>query len=398
MGKQAKAKRKLKHGIKHRVALGLLVGGGILTADAEQASQSGTAASIVLNQQELDTALAHGPWPPALKTDPSNRVSGNEQAIEFGRQLFFTPLLSTNKQLSCASCHHPQQAFANGPANLPADRDTQTVINTRFNRWFGWDGQNDNLWAQSIRPITSPAEMNLPVEAVRDVIANPAFQTQYNGLFGDASQQEDTQLLVNVGKALAAFQETLVSGTTAFDDFRAAIAAQDWERAADYPVAAQRGLSLFIGEGRCITCHSGPLFSSGEFHDAGVPYFIRPGVVDTGRFDGIKQLKQSPFTLNGDYTDDPEKSGAWAVRSVAQLHGNFGTFRVPGLRNVAKTAPYMHDGSLATLEAVVEHYSTINMERLHADGETILRPLGLSKQQISDLVTFLESLSDTETP
>ncbi|PWQ92021.1 cytochrome-c peroxidase, partial [Leucothrix pacifica] len=130
------------------------------------------ASGLVLTQQQLSSALAHGPWPPALNNDPSNRVSGNPDAIEFGKQLFFTPLLSANKQVSCASCHSPDQAFASGPAiaanTHDLHRNTQTVINTRFNRWFGWDGRNDNLWAQSIRPITRLEEMALPPEAVRE--------------------------------------------------------------------------------------------------------------------------------------------------------------------------------------------------------------------------------------
>lgn len=196
------------------------------------------------------------------------------------------------------------------------------------------------------------------------------------------------------GKALAAYQETLVSGKTPFDEFREAVAAKDWQTAAKYPASAQRGFALFTERGRCMFCHSGALFTNGEFHDAGVPYFIKPGVVDSGRHQGIIDLKKSPYTLDGMFTDDPEKSGAWAVKKVARQHANFGVFRVPGLRNVAKTAPYMHDGSLATLRDVVNHYSNIDMERLHIDGEAILQPLGLNEQEVDDLVAFLESLSD----
>ena len=354
--------------------------------------------ALILNSQELSVVLAHGPWPPALKIDSSNRVSGNETAISFGKQLFFSPLLSGNQGVSCASCHSPQQAFANGPAisakTHALERNTQTLINVRFNRWFGWDGRNDNLWAQSIRPITHAAEMDLAPDKIRGVIQNVAFTKQYTALFGDESQQTDQLILVNIGKALAAYQETLVSGKAPFDYFRDAVEKQDWKAAAEYPTAAQRGFSLFAGRGRCIFCHSGALFSNGEFHDAGVPYFIRPGVVDTGRHQGIIELKKSPFTLDGDYTDDSKKSGAWAVRKVARLHANFGVFRVPSLRNVAKTAPYMHNGSLATLEDVIDHYSNIDMERLHIDGEAILKPLELTSREIADLVAFLESLSD----
>lgn len=353
-------------------------------------------AGLLLTAEALASVVAHGPWPPALKPDPSNRVSGNPVAIALGQQLFFSPLLSGAHDTSCAACHAPDQAFASGPAITAGthklDRNTQTLLNVRFHRWFGWDGRNDNLWAQSIRPIGRDIEMNLPLEHVRSVATNPAFADSYSTLFGDAKAQNDELILVNIGKALAAFQETLVTEKTTFDHFRDAVAKQDWKTAANYPASAQRGLSLFVGRGRCHFCHSGALFSNGEFHDAAVPYFVRPGVVDSGRHQGIIDLKQSPFTLDGNYTDDPEKSGAWAVRNVAHLHANFGVFRVPSLRNVANTAPYMHNGSLATLEAVVDHYSNIDMDRLHVDGEAILMPLGLNEQEVKDLVAFLKTL------
>ena len=354
--------------------------------------------NLILSQQAQARLLAHGPWPPELNADPSNRVSGNTAAIEFGKQLFFSPALSADKQTSCASCHSPQQAFASGSAitakTHDLDRNTQTLINVRFNRWFGWDGRNDNLWAQSVRPITRTQEMNLPPEAMRKIISNEPFSKQYHRLFGETKLQSDELILVNIGKALAAYQETLVSGKTSFDRFRDAVANKDWQAAAKYPKSAQRGFELFSGEGRCVFCHSGAPFSNGEFHDVGVPYFISPGVVDSGRHQGIIDLKKSLFTLDGQYTDDPDKSGAWAVRKVARMHANFGIFRTPSLRGVAKTAPYMHNGSIATLEGVVDHYSNIDMERLHVDGEAILRPLDLSKQEIGDLVAFLETLSD----
>ena len=234
--------------------------------------------------------------------------------------------------------------------------------------------------------------MNLPKEALRDVIQESTFSKPYNQLYGDITKQPDDVVLVNIGKALAAFQETLVTPKTSFDHFRDAIAKEDWAKAAKYLKSAQRGLSLFLGKGNCSFCHSGPLFSNGEFHDAGVPYFIRPGEVDRGRHQGIIDLKKSPFTLASDYNDDPKKAGAWKVNKVATSHFNFGIFRVPSLRNVANTAPYMHNGSLANLEAVVDHYSNINIERLHADGEAILKPLDLTQQDIEDLVSFLKTL------
>ena len=118
--------------------------------------------------------------------------------------------------------------------------------------------------------------------------------------------------------------------------------------------------------------------------------------VDPGRYDGIKRVQASRYNLLGTFNDDPAASTATGTRFVALEHRNFGEFRVPSLRNVARTAPYMHNGSLATLRDVVKHYSEIDEDRLHADGERIVRPLHLSDDEIDDLVAFLDSLSDRD--
>ncbi|MEH6832307.1 MAG: hypothetical protein V7661_15855, partial [Sulfitobacter sp.] len=138
----------------------------------------------------------------------------------------------------------------------------------------------------------------------------------------------------------------------------------------------------------------GPRFSNNEFHDAGVPYFVDETTVDQGRFEGLNFLLSSPYTLAGEWSDDRSKSGAWAVQSIRQTHADFGTFRTPSLRGVAETAPYMHDGSLPDLAAVVYHYNEIDLERMHAEGEAILLPLSLTEIEISDLIEFLGTLSE----
>jgi cytochrome c peroxidase len=355
---------------------------------------------LLLNQEEITKVLSHGPWPLPVTPDPSNRVSGNSDAIALGRQLFVSKELSGTGKMSCASCHRPDLSFAENKARatgtIQLDRNTPALLNLRHSRWFGWGGKNDNLWAQSMAPLQLPSEMEISKEQLTRLLDVPEIIQRYFPLFGNPTKQSHDQNLVNVGKALAAFQETLRTGRSPFDEFRDALANKDWEAAANYPQAAQRGLKIFVGSGKCNLCHSGPLFSNGEFHDAGVPYFVEPGRVDSGRHGGIKALKRSPFTLDGVYSDDPEKTEAWAVRQVIRQHANFGTFRVPGLRNVAQTAPYMHNGSLKTLVDVVRHYSQIDIERLHADGEAILMPLNLNKREISDLIDFLNSLTGLE--
>lgn len=354
-------------------------------------------AAVFLTEAEIQQTLAFGPWPPAAIRDPSNRVSGDPAAIALGEALFFDPVLSVDGTMSCATCHDPSQSFAEAKprsmGRVLLDRNTPSLWNVATHRWFGWAGDTDTLWAQSLTPILNPAEMGHSVETLAQALVQSVHLAAYRDLFGDPAEHAPLDLAVNLAKALAAYQETLISPATPFDAFREALADGDGTAAAQYPEAAQRGLSLFLGEGRCVFCHSGPTFTNGEFHDAGVPYFLEAGRVDPGRHDGIAALLASPLTLDGAFSDDPDRSGAWAVRGVRMLHGNFGVFRVPGLRGVAETAPYMHDGSLADLEAVLEHYNSIDMERLHADGEAILRPLRFDAAQLADLRAFLESLS-----
>ena len=139
------------------------------------------------------------------------------------------------------------------------------------------------------------------------------------------------------------------------------------------------------------------MFTNGEFADTGLPFFVRPAQVDSGRHGGIAALRASEFNLLSRHSDAAAADqAAWKTRHVEARHRNFGEFKVPSLRNVAETAPYMHDGQLASLEAVVDHYSTLDLDRLHADGERILRPLGLSDGERTDLVAFLRTLSDPE--
>jgi len=232
-------------------------------------------------------------------------------------------------------------------------------MDSRFHRRFGWDGAQDSLWAQSIRPLLAPREMNASAAHVAQTVRR-LFLKPYQAAFGHGPGVDDEEVLVDVGKALAAYQETLVSARTHFDDFRDALQKGPGERG--YPLAAQRGLRIFIGKGNCSVCHSGPRFTNGE--------------------GGIEKLKRSPFTLLGRYNDDKSGASAVATRDVEVRRRNFGQFRVPGLRGVAQTAPYMHNGSLATLADVVKFH-----------GEMTLKPLRLTARESADLVAFLESLS-----
>ena len=345
---------------------------------------------VVFTETEIKTVLSHGPWPPAQRKDPSNRVSGKPEAIALGERLFFEPRLSSTGSVLCATCHAPfrsfQDARARGFGLEEVDRNTPGLQNVALYRWYGWDGGNDSLWAQSIRPLLDSREMRATPAHVAATVRK-LFGTEYEKAFGRKPPADDEEVMVDAGKALAAYQETLMTKRTPFDDFRDGVAK-------NYPLAAQRGLRIFVGKGNCSVCHFGPQFTNGEFSDTGVPFFAAKGRVDAGRHDGIKKVKASPYNLLGRFNDDANRTSATSTRHVDPQHRNFGEFRVPGLRNVARTAPYMHNGSLATLRDVVKHYSDINEDRLHLDGEKILRKLHLTPAEIDDLVAFLESLND----
>ncbi len=348
---------------------------------------------------QLRRILAHGPWPPRRAADPSNRVSGNAFAIAFGEALFREPKLSRPGTIACATCHQPARAFTDA---LPrargvtlADRNTTSLANVAMQRWYGWDGAADNLWAQSLRPILDRREMDSDFAHVAAAVREGGdLRARYRAAFGAPPPASDEAVAVDVAKALAAYQETLVTGRTPFDDFRDALARGDRAAAARYPMAAQRGLAIFVGVGNCSVCHGGPRFSNGEFHDIGIAFFVEPGRVDPGRHEGIRKLQASRYNLLGPFNDDPARSTSTSTRFVTLDHRNYGEFKVPSLRNVARTAPYMHNGSLATLRDVIRHYSLLDEDRLHADGERILKPLGLAEDDVDDLVAFLESLGE----
>lgn len=375
-------------------ALTVAVAGTAGAAAAHSASQ----APLDFTPEERAAVARHGPWPPPPARDAANRVDGHRAAIDFGARLFFEPGLSADGSTSCAGCHRPAAAFQDGRpvARARADgiRNTPTLLDVAQQRWFGWDGAHDSLWAASLSPLLQAGEMAQRSDGLAATVRGmPELAAGYAAAFGAAPGPDDERVVVDVAKALAAWQATLSSPRTPFDDFRDALQRGDHAAAARYPLAAQRGLRLFIGDGRCSTCHAGPRFSNGEFADIGVPFFV-PGGVDPGRHGGLQKLRASRMSRLGPHNDagqtDPR---AVTTRHVTLEPRHFGEFRVPGLRQLLHTAPYMHAGSLATLDEVVQHYSQLDEDRLHADGERILRRLNLDARQAADLAAFLRSLS-----
>ncbi|HYC66388.1 MAG TPA: cytochrome c peroxidase, partial [Reyranellaceae bacterium] len=349
------------------------------------------------SDREVAAVKLHGPWPPPPPRDTSNRVLGRPSAILLGQHLFNEPRLSSNAMMSCADCHQPGLNWTDGRKRgvglAELDRRTPTLWNVAFQYWFGWDGGSDSLWMQSIRPILDKREMdNTPAAVAKLVREDKVLACGYERAFGAPPGSDDEHVLADVGKALAAFQATLITSRSPFDEFRDALVGKDKVRAALYPQAAQRGLKLFLDKGSCNNCHFGPQFTNGEFGDVGIAFFIRPGEVDNGRFGGIAKLLESPFNRLGRFSDDPSGASATRTRHIDRQHKNFGEFKVPSLRQVGQTAPYMHDGSLPTLESVVKHYSEVSADRLHSDGTPLVRALGLTAEESSDLVAFLRSL------
>lgn len=361
------------------------------TAALGQKPYPAPAGLLDFSADERARILAHGPWPPPPAADAANPVQGRADAVALGRALFAHPGLSASGQMACATCHDPAQGFQDGRRFTRHGRNTPGLWDVAMQRWFAWDGAQDALWAASLAPLTSAEELAATPASARALLqGQPALSSRYRRLFGPPVA--DDALLVNLARALAAYQATLVSPRTAFDDFRDALARGDQRAAARYPLAAQRGLKTFVGPGRCFFCHSGARFSNGEFADIGRPFFTAGGA-DPGRWGGLQQLLASPYNRLGHVPGAAADAQRNAItRHVLQQPKNFGEFRVPGLRGLAATAPYFHDGSAATLAEVVQHYNQIDTSRLHADGERILQPLGLTAHEVDDLVAFLHTL------
>jgi len=349
-----------------------LLAGPVFAADEIQFSES-----------EVRAILAHGPWPAPITSDPTNRASGRRAAVELGERLFFDTRLSANGSFSCGTCHIPERNWTDnrvrGVALAEVDRNTPTLMNARLGRWYGWDGGADSLWSQSIRPILDRRELGATPKHVAELMrTDDELSCRYRRTFGAApSPSDDEEVLVNVGKILAAFQETFETPPTPFDRFRNALARGEQPKAGLYSDAAQRGLKIFVGKGSCSTCHSGPNFTNGEFRNNGFS-------TDAGRVEGFKAVRASRFNLASGYNDDPQK------RTNPVQEPEAGAFKVPTLRHLMLTAPYGHDGKRDTLAEVVRHYS----ER----GSQALPPLKLTAAEQTDLVVFLESVSTLSNP
>lgn len=372
---------------------------------------------------------------PAPPPDPTNRYFEDEAAARLGQALFFDARLSADGTVSCATCHVPARGWTDGKplaaglANLP--RHTMTLWNVAHNRWFFWDGRKDTLWSQALAPLEDPREHGTSRLAVLHVLAADAdYARAYRDVFGvlpDVSderrfprdarpvpeepehphalawstmssddQEAASRAFVNAGKAIAAFERKIVARDAPFDRFVAGLASDDPAQLAALDAAAQRGARLFIGKARCFLCHDGPSFTDLEFHDNRVPVGEEGG--DPGRKLGIRRLKADPLNALSAYADDGGEAGRIKVSLLVNDSHLGKLFKTPTLRNVSRTAPYMHEGQFATLGAVVRFYNRLENAAPENPNERLVVPLGLSDEEEADLVAFLESLSDAGLP
>jgi len=384
---------------KRRFAIRIVLGAACALLAGTSLAEQDLAATPVFTDGEIKIILSHGPWPVPAQADPSNRVSGRPDAIEFGTRLFFDQRLSGKGTVACASCHVPERNWTDnltrGVGMSEVDRNTPTLMNQSGSRWYGWDGASDSLWSQSLRPILDERELAATPRHVAQLVRNDGqLSCRYRKAFGTPpSPTDDEAVFVDVGKALAAFQETLVSGRTPFDRFREVLAGAEPPPIETYSDAAQRGLKIFIGKGGCTTCHSGPNFTSGEFFSTGLSRFAPRGQPDPGRQAGIRQLMESPFNLLGPYNDDRTGTSAARTREASLEKAGPGEFKVPSLRNLILTAPYGRDGSVETVAEVVRHYASLDPVSLHAKDGRPAKPLNLTPREQTDLIVFLQSLS-----
>ena len=346
--------------------------------------------SPAFSQEEW--AILQSLSPAVLVPDTTNAYEQNEDAAKLGQAIFFDDRFSSNKEVSCATCHEPELYFTDGKqiavGTGQTTRNSPTVLNSAHQRWFFWDGRTDTLWGQPIQTMEHPAEMNYPREQIISTIAqDKKLASSWVETFGVLDVTDVDGNAAKVAKALAAYITKLDASHAPFDDF----VAGDNDAISS---SAQRGLQFFIGDGGCLRCHFGPWFSDGAFHSVGISPLGGGALKDAGRADAIEKLQSAQFTAGSEHSDNPRGIRATISKHIAKRREDWGSFRTPSLRNVAKTQPYMHAGQLATLEDVVEHYSTLeNFVSADHHRETILEPLNLSEQQKLDLVAFLESLT-----
>ncbi len=355
-----------------------------------------------------------------LPPDPSNRFSEDPRAAAFGEALFFDTGMSANGEVSCGTCHLPERQFQDDLALAQGigttHRRTMPLANVAYSPWQFWDGRKDSLWSQALDPIEDAAEHGFDRVAVAHRIAS-AHGQDYESLFGplpalddlpphagprgdaaarsawealsDEERRSVDALYAIIGKALDAFQRTIRHQPTRFDRFTDQVAAGEGPGGdvALTPLEIE-GLRLFIGKANCVDCHNGPRFSDDHFHNTGVPPV--PGLPeDRGRAGIIQRLLDDPFNCLGEYSDAGEGDCGELRFMVTESEELERAFKTPSLRGAASRPPYMHSGQIATLEEVIDHYSTAPET---VSGISQITPVIFTDRGRRALIAFLEAL------
>jgi cytochrome c peroxidase len=274
------------------------------------------------------------------------------EKVHLGKLLYFDPRLSRDHTVSCATCHNPELGFGDGlPTSVGVDnqrgaRNAPTVLNTAYHPHQFWDGRAATLEEQALGPIENPIEMANTLEAAVETIGKiEAYRRLFQEVFGTGVTAE------GIAMSIAAFERTLLSGNSPWDRFNEGDETALGE-------SARRGWELFKGRANCTSCHVGSLLTDFDFHNLGVG--MNRADPDLGRY------------------------------GVTQVEADKGAFKTPTLRDITKTAPYMHDGSVATLKEVIELYDRGGEPNPWLDDS--MEPLSLSNQEKADLLAFMRSL------
>ena len=359
-----------------------------------------TCASLLSSLFVIGAALAQPlGLPPA--PIPANNPQTPEK-IALGDKLFNDKRFSSTGEVSCATCHDPNKAFTDSPLvtseginKLTGTRNAPTVINSAYFKLFFWDGRSLDLEDQAQHPIVNPVEMGLvnhdPV--LKLVRADPDYVARFKKVFDKEGEQVTMK---EVQQAIASFERTIVAGDSPFDR---------WHYGGDQKAVneqVKRGFNIFLTKGRCVSCHTMEqdyaLFTDNRFHNIGV------GVNRIQK--EIPQFAPAFLTAKSAGTDVDKavltnpKASELGRFAVTETLDEIGAFKTSTLRNVAVTAPFMHDGSLKTLRDVVEHYNNGGVTKKNDPVNDFLsggiRPLNLTDEEISDLVAFMESLTSPQ--
>lgn len=337
---------------------------------------------------------------PDVPVPPGNPQTAGKIAL--GNRLFNDVRLSSTGDVSCATCHAADKAFTDSPLSvseginkLTGTRNAPTVVNAAYNRTQFWDGRSPSLEDQALHPFLNPVEMNLPDhDALLAIVRGDA---TYVKMFRDVFDVRAQDITMNeVTRAIAAFERTQVAGNSPFDRW---YFGGDGTAVSDQ---AKRGFAVFLGNGRCVSCHvieqDHALFTDHLFHNIGIGINqIQDKVPQLAR--AFQVAKNEGVDVDVAVLSDADTShlGRFAVDDQ---FSSIGGFKTPTLRNIAATAPYMHDGSLHSLRETVEHYNNGGVtnpdDMVNPFLSGGIRPLNLTEQEIDDLVAFMETLTSPE--